>query len=138
VCTALLAIFFIGCAGIPQEKDDSVWHYPDDIPHFESDTPVKVTARVDAFHYQGAFIDFADNFVIFHSVDFLVESPAEFAFSKMSMNFQGPAIANGTHIELGDTVEFTAPRIRRDDNDHGDCCPPYLKDLSDLVVLRHE
>ena len=103
---------------------------PAEPPPYDSPREFLVTARVDGFKNDSAFIDFDNRTIYYHSIVLTVLSPDAVAWTRLHVQYQGLPFASSRRIELGDTLRFTVPVI-----EHSGCCGPYLGDLDDLEVV---
>ena len=120
----LLVLFCAGCASCPSGSVEAPWFYAKE--------PTKITAQVDSFRDLGAFIDWSNAFVSYHSVDLLVEEPHWIGWKRVHLQFQGIPMLNGQRLELGQRLRFTLPPHKVDES----CCAPYLSDIKDAVFLE--
>jgi hypothetical protein len=114
------ALTLVGCASCPASEPDA--------PRLVPKAPVVVTARVDSFHDLGAFVDFPSLFVSYHSVVLVTEGSV--GWKSISIQFQGLPMLGGKRLELGQRLRFTLPATKE-----GDCCKPYLADITDAEFL---
>ena len=121
----LAALFCSGCASCPPGSDSV------EAPWFYAKEPIEITAHVDSFKDLGAFIDWSDNFVSYHSVALLVDKPDSIGWKRVHLQFQGLPMLSGQHLELGQRIRFTLPA-----HDPDDCCGPYLSDITDAVFVE--
>ena len=119
----LSALLCAGCASCPSGSAEAPWFY--------ADKPTQITAHVDSFRDLGAFIDWSNAFVSYHSVDLLVDEPDWIGWKRVHIQFQGAPMLGGQRLELGQRVRFTLPPSKSDD-----CCAPYLSDIKDAVLLE--
>jgi len=122
---AVSALFCSGCASCPSDPGSF------EAPWFYAKEPLQITAHVDSFKDLGAFIDWSDKFVSYHSVALLVDEPNSIGWKRVHLQFQGLPMLNGQHLELGQRIRFTLPAHKPDD-----CCGPYLSDITDSVFVE--
>jgi hypothetical protein len=118
-----LALLCAGCASCPSGTPQAPWFY--------ADKPLRITAHVDSFLNLGAFIDWSNDFVSYHSVDLLIDEPSWIGWKRVRIQFLGAPMLNGQHLELGQRLSFTLPPTKPDD-----CCAPYLSEIKDAVFLE--
>jgi len=111
-----------GCGTCPERSSD------DEAPILKASRPTLIVAHVDSFHDLGAFIDFSEKFVKYHSVVFSTEGAI--GWHRVFVQYQGLPIVGDKRLELGQRVQFTLPA-----HVNGSCCQPYLSEITDMVFL---
>lgn len=117
-----MIVLLAGCAnGCPRSDGEA--------PLLRVTSAIEVVAKVDSFKDRGAFIDFSNAFIEYHTVYLSVEAPANIGWKSIGLQYQGLPVIDGRRLELGQRLQLTVVPSK------DQCCGPYLNEATNVELL---
>lgn len=128
-----MVVFIGGCAtGCPRYEEAYV-PVADDSPLVKVKVATEIVAKVEALKARGAFIDFPNAFIEYHTVYlWLEEAPESMGYGVVGLQYQGLPLIDGRRLELGQRLRLTVVPSK------DQCCGPYLKEATKVEFLPDE
>jgi hypothetical protein len=118
-----LVVFIAGCASACPRSDDGT-------PLLKVKVATEIVAKVDSFKGRGAFIDFSDAFIEYHTVYLWVEkAPESMGWGLVGLQYQGLPMIDGRRLEFGQRLRLTVVPSK------DQCCGPYLNEATNVEFL---
>lgn len=115
-----MVVLVSGCAtGCPRSDGEA--------PVLRVKSATEFVAKVVSFKNRGAFVEFSNAFIEYHTIFLSVEAPASVGWNSIGLQYQGLPLIDGRRVEWGQRLTVVPSKDQ--------CCGPYLTEATNVGFL---